>query len=90
MGRNRVTSSDVAALAGVSCTTVSFVLNNVANNKVGAATRERVMRAAQELGYVPDAAARSLVSGKTGSIGLVVSYSSHILIDAFFPSRFMA
>jgi len=83
MSRNRVTSSDVAARAGVSRTTVSFVLNNVLNNKVGAATRERVIRAAEDLGYVPDAAARSLVSGKTGSIGLVVSYSSHILIDAF-------
>lgn len=83
--RHRVTSKEVAARAGVSRTTVSFVLNNVRSDKVSAATRERVLRAARDLRYIPDAAARTLVSGKTGTIGLVVSRAEHIGVDAFIP-----
>lgn len=81
----RVTSKEVAARAGVSRTTVSFVLNGVQSDKISPATRERVLVAARELGYVPDAAARTLVSGKTGTIGLVVSRAEHIGVDAFIP-----
>jgi DNA-binding LacI/PurR family transcriptional regulator len=83
--RHRVTSKEVAARAGVSRTTVSFVLNNVRSDKVSEATRGRVLQAARELGYIPDAAARTLVSGKTGTIGLVVSRAEHIGVDAFIP-----
>lgn len=83
--RRRVTSKEVATHAGVSRTTVSFVLNGVQSDKISAATRERVLAAARELGYVPDAAARTLVSGKTGTIGLVVSRAEHIGVDAFIP-----
>jgi DNA-binding LacI/PurR family transcriptional regulator len=57
----------------------------VQTSKISAATRERVLTAARDLGYVPDAAARSLVSGKTGTIGLVVSRAEHIRVDAFIP-----
>lgn len=83
--RRRVTSKEVAARAGVSRTTVSFVLNGVQLDKIPEATRQRVLEAARELGYVPDAAARTLVSGKTGTIGLVVSRAAHIGVDAFIP-----
>lgn len=83
--KRRVTSLEVARRAGVSRTTVSFVLNGVQTGKVSEATRTRVLRAARELGYVPDAAARTLVSGKTGTIGLVVSRAEHIGVDAFIP-----
>lgn len=79
----RVTSQEVAERAGVSRTTVSFVLNGVRTERVSKATRERVLRAARDLGYIPDAAARTLVSGKAGAIGLVVSRSEHVRIDAF-------
>lgn len=81
----RITSREVAARAGVSRTTVSFVLNGAQSDKISPATRERVLEAARELGYVPDAAARTLVSGKTGTIGLVVSRAEHIGVDAFIP-----
>lgn len=83
--RRRVTSKEVATRAGVSRTTVSFVMNGVQSDKISPATRERVLEAARELGYVPDAAARTLVSGKTGTIGLVVSRAEHIGVDAFIP-----
>ncbi len=81
----RVTSREVADRAGVSRATVSFVLNGVRTDRVSHATRERVLRAARELSYIPDAAARSLVSGKSGTIGLVVSRAEHIRVDAFVP-----
>ena len=79
----RVTSQEVADRAGVSRATVSFVLNGVRTNRISEATRERVLRAASELSYIPDAAARTLASGKTGTIGLVVSRTEHVRIDAF-------
>ncbi len=85
MKPRRVTSRQVAERAGVSRTTVSFVLNGVQTGKVGEPTRQRVLRAAAELGYVPDAAARTLVSGKTGTIGLLVSKAEHVRVDAFVP-----
>jgi LacI family transcriptional regulator len=81
----RVTSHDVARRAGVSRSTVSFVLNGVRTDRVSDATRERVLRAARELSYIPDAAARTLVSGKTSTIGLVVSRAEHIRVDGFVP-----
>ncbi|MWB98877.1 LacI family DNA-binding transcriptional regulator [Agromyces seonyuensis] len=63
--------TDVAALAGVSPSTVSNVLNH--RERVAAATIERVERAIELLGYVPNGAARSLVAGHSRSIGLVLS-----------------
>jgi LacI family transcriptional regulator len=53
----RVTSQDVADRAGVSRTTVSLVLNNVPGVQISKETRQRVLVAAEELNYVPDAAA---------------------------------
>jgi DNA-binding LacI/PurR family transcriptional regulator len=56
------TSQDVAAAAGVSRATVSFVLNDKPNARIPEETRRRVLDAAQRLGYTPNAAARSLVT----------------------------
>jgi len=67
------TSADVARLAGVSRATVSFVLNNTAGGRVSEQTRQRVRAAADQLGYVPHAAARSLRAGRTGLVLLVGS-----------------
>lgn len=61
---------DVAARAGVSVRTVSNVVNNVP--AVAPATRERVRRAIEELGYRPNLAARNLRQGRTGLIGLSI------------------
>ncbi|MFF6996834.1 LacI family DNA-binding transcriptional regulator [Streptomyces sp. NPDC008313] len=57
------TSADVARLAGVSRATVSYVLNNTGAVRISEPTRRRVHEAAEELGYVPHAAARTLRSG---------------------------
>ena len=62
------TSADVARLAGVSRATVSFVLNGSAAGRVGEGTRQKVLEAARQLGYVPNAAARSLRAGRSGLV----------------------
>jgi DNA-binding LacI/PurR family transcriptional regulator len=77
------TSSEVARRAGVSRTTVSFVLNNVLDQGISDTTRERVLATARELGYEPNAAARMLASGTTGTVGLVIPKASHLYVDAF-------
>lgn len=82
----QITSQDVAQRAGVSRTTVSFVLNEV-EAKISQETRQRVLQAAEELGYVPNAAARALARRKTHTIALVlIRETSHIASDAFLPS----
>jgi len=80
----KVTSHTVAAHAGVSRTTVSFVLNGH-DRGIAAETRERVLRSAAELGYVPSAAARTLASGHARTLGMVVCHAQHLLTDAFLP-----
>lgn len=70
----RPTSADVATRAGVSRTTVSFVLNDRAM-AISPATRERVLEAARELGYYPHAPARQLAHGRSHTIGLVLLQS---------------
>ncbi|GGN36970.1 LacI family DNA-binding transcriptional regulator [Streptomyces fuscichromogenes] len=59
----RVTLKDVAAASGVSRATVSFVLNDDPGQTISAATRDRVQRAARDLGYVPHGVARALREG---------------------------
>lgn len=81
--RKRVTSKDVATRAGVSRTTVSFVLNDVRHAKISDETRQRVLQAADALGYVPHAVARALASGKTGTLGLLVRPFGIVPYDAF-------
>ena len=87
MARRQARSLDVAKLAGVSRTTVSFVLNDVPGVKITEETRQRVLQAARELNYYPTAAARSLASGKTKRIGLVLGEGKKRLsADAFLPA----
>ena len=70
----RVTQSDVARRAGVSRATVSNVLNNRVGGsvRIPLETRQRVLAAVEELGYQPHAAARSLRSGQSGTVGLLI------------------
>jgi DNA-binding LacI/PurR family transcriptional regulator len=77
------TSAEVARQAGVSRTTVSFVLNGVLNRGISEATRERVLAVARSMGYQPNAAARSLASGQTGTVGVVIPKAAHLYVDAF-------
>lgn len=69
--RAAVSMADVAARAGVSGQTVSRVVNGSARVEPG--TRERVEAAMAELGYRPHRAARALRTGRTHTIGLVVT-----------------
>lgn len=70
MSSQKTTIVDVAAKAGVSFGTVSRVINNDVH--VRPATRERVLQAMEQLGFVANRQARSLAGGKTGAVGLLV------------------
>jgi LacI family transcriptional regulator len=62
---------DVAELAGVSRTTVSFVVNEVPNSNIPKATRDRVWAAIEKLGYRPNWMARGLRSQRSHTIGFI-------------------
>lgn len=62
---------DVATAAGVSRTTVSFVINDIADSNIPLETRQRVWKAVEELGYRPNAIARNLRSQRTHTIGFI-------------------
>lgn len=66
----KVTISDVARLAGVSTATVSHTINNT--RYVSSETKEKVYAAIAELGYTPDASARSFRTGKKKTVGFIV------------------
>ncbi|MGP3967618.1 LacI family DNA-binding transcriptional regulator [Streptomyces sp. 6N223] len=74
---------DVARLAGVSTATVSRALRGLPN--VSEATRERVLRAAEELSYAVSPHAASLASGRTGTVGVVLPF-----VNRWFYSRVLA
>ena len=89
----RPTLEQVAKVAGVSRATVSRVVNQV--ESVDPDIRAVVEQAIAEIGYVPNRAARTLVTGRTGTVGLVVSeprreppqggpLASHVYADPFF------
>ena len=84
----KTTLADVAALAGVSKTAVSAVLNDRCGltAKVGEKTAEVVRRAAAKLGYRTNLTARSLVTGRTGHIGFMLASS----VSAGFKNPYFA
>ncbi|BCM91984.1 ribose operon repressor [Abditibacteriota bacterium] len=65
----RVTLQDIAKVAGVHVMTVSDALNDT--RSVAPATRERVKEIARSLNYIPNSAARALVTGRTGVIAIL-------------------
>lgn len=82
--RNGSTLEEVASRAGVSRATVSRVVNG--SPKVNADIRRAVEAAVLELGYVPNRAARSLVTRRSDSIGLIIAEPTNVLFsDPFFP-----
>ena len=86
MKNKRVTSQDVADLAGVSRTTVSLVLNDVEGIHISPETRQKVRNAAEQLGYIPNATAQALATQRARAIGLVMTRSPHhIASDTFLP-----
>ena len=84
--RERPTLEAVARRAGVSRATVSRVVNG--STSVAASIREAVNRAVEELGYVPNQAARSLVTQRTESIALILPETASRVFsdDLFFPA----
>jgi DNA-binding LacI/PurR family transcriptional regulator len=82
--RNGTTLEEVASRAGVSRATVSRVVNG--SPKVSPDVRLAVQAAVSELGYVPNRAARSLVTRRSGSVGVVITEPPDRLFnDPFFP-----
>ena len=75
--RRPVTSVDVARHAGVSQATVSLVLSGKSAGRVSATTEATVRRAAEELGYRPNLAARALRTGTARAVGLAVPDITH-------------
>lgn len=67
----RATVRDVAARAGVSVATVSYVLNGRGESRTRPETRDRVLAAAAELGYTPSFSARGLRRGRTEQVYIV-------------------
>ncbi|MFP4377371.1 MAG: LacI family DNA-binding transcriptional regulator [Spirochaetales bacterium] len=83
MSKRVVSAVDVANAAGVSRTTVSFVLNNTPGKSISESTRQRVLSAARELGYEPNTAARSLAMSKRRTCGLLICHSQFVYTDVF-------
>lgn len=80
----KVTIKEVAQLANVSPSTVSRVISD--NSRISEDTKKRVKDAMEELGYHPNAIARSLVNKSTHTIGVVMPKSAHLsLANPFFP-----
>ncbi len=79
----KVSAADVARKAGVSRTTVSFVLNNAPGKIIPEETRQRILHAARELAYRPDELARKLAMTKHHAIGLYVSHTHSFYADAY-------
>ena len=69
---SRITSTDVAREAGVSQTTVSFVLNDTPGQTIPEETRRRVLDAAKRLDYRPRASARALAAGRSDVVLLAL------------------
>lgn len=84
----RPTIDDVAARAGVSSAAVSFAVNG--RPGVGEDTRQRILAAAEELGWRPSASARALTEARSRAVGLLLSRSlDQLEVDPFFV-RFLA
>ena len=85
----KVTIRDVAEKAGVSYQTVSRVINQSPN--VSDVTRQRILDVIDELGYAPNATARSLASRKTHTLGLIVpDFYEHVYLEAIIGAEMEA
>ncbi|BEL07587.1 LacI family DNA-binding transcriptional regulator [Actinoplanes sichuanensis] len=87
MPSGKATSSDVAAAAGVSRSAVSFAFNNP--QRISAATRERILAAAEALGYAPSTLGRMLQAGTTNSIGVLLPQRLARILENPYYARFL-
>jgi len=84
----RVTIKDIAEKTGLSKTAISFAFNSP--DRLPEATVKRILHVAWELGYNPDPIARSMSTGKTGSIGFLIPQSIPAITDNPFFNQLMA
>ena len=86
----RATLSDVARIAGVSAMAASAVLNGArTSTRVAATTRLRIQAAALQLGYQPNAVARSLIRKRTNAIGIYTGTGT-LTADVLFGAQILA
>ena len=78
--KTKITSIEVADLAGVSQSTVSRSFSP--SSPVAKKTREKVKKIADMIGYQPNAMARSLITQKSNMVGIVIS---NVTINPFYP-----
>lgn len=71
--KKKVSLKDIAKKAGVSTATVSYVLSKRENSGISGGVSDKIQRIAKELNYRPNEIAKSLQSGKTFTIGLIVA-----------------
>ncbi len=81
------TIKDVAKKANVSIATVSFVIND--SKPISEETKKRVLKAIKELNYHPSKSAISLVSGKTGNIGFILTDDHFLRTEPFYTTIFL-
>ena len=82
----RLTVRKAPDVIGYFCTTVSFVLNEREDARISSETRQRVLDAAEQLGYHVHAPARQLAEGASRTVGLVLRQSpEHVAADALLP-----
>lgn len=84
MPKERATIRDVAARAGVSTATVSFVLNDNPNESISQAVRRRVLEAARDVNYHPSAAAAALASKRIHNVGIVFYKDEDSIANQFY------
>lgn len=78
---------EIADRAGVSRTAVSFVLNNTPGVNIPEKTRQRILKAARELNYTPDFAARTLATGRSHTVAYIVRTApQQLALDSLFLS----
>ena len=79
-----VTLNDIAKASGVGISAVSYALNNTGERKLSRTTRERILRVAKELNYVPNIAGRALAKRCTLQVGVLLpDWTSEFMFGIF-------
>jgi LacI family transcriptional regulator len=78
----KLTIRDIARMADVSRSTVSLALND--SPRINQATKERVLKLIEKVGYRPSALAQGLAAGRCGVVSVVVPQVDHVFSDAYF------
>jgi LacI family transcriptional regulator len=81
--RRPITLKDLAARTGVSTTAISHVLNDrLGHVRVSEETKQRVLEAAREMGYVPKLSARSMATQRSYSVGVLCAFTSATIVPS--------